>query len=86
MLSFCDGRRIEEVKAERVSFELRLVEQSCPEDRPFHVSNLAFKNGLLNADPVIRASAGNASKSFGSPVFGSSDIVGDKDKHGITWG
>ena len=86
MLGFCDSGRIEEVEAQRVSLELRLIEQSCSEGCPFHVSNLAFKNGLLNADPVIRASAGDTSKAFGSPVVRSSDIVGDKDKHGITWG
>jgi len=57
------------------------LKQTGFEGDPFFVTDLAFENGFLDSDTVVRTSAGHAAESFVAAVVGSSDIVSDKNKH-----
>ena len=82
MFNALNGFLVQEIEAKGVGLRIHLFQEPVAQLDPFFLSDLAFKNGFLDASAVVLAGEGDPAQASSSRLVDGANVVGDDDKHG----
>ena len=82
MFNALNGFLIEIIEPKRVLVRLNFTQEAMSQGRPFFLSNLAFKHGLLHALAEVFASLRDATQTTQAGLFDGGNVISYEDEHG----